>query len=234
MKKSRLAFILMVLILAACAPRGRTANQSNPNVESPTRLPTSLILEKAMIAQLAGNLDLPLGDVSLVSNEAVEFGDACLGVAMEGVMCAQVITPGYIIVLESNGVQYEYHISSDGSRVQPATLALTWKREGGFAGFCDSLTVFRSGEVYGNRCKPNAGGSVGTIANLLSADEREQFTAWLNELGQVSVDASDPEGVSDRMVVELELYGSGGGLLTRSDEQALLRWAQSIFQKLYS
>jgi hypothetical protein len=103
--------------------------------------------EEMVIKQLVTNLGLQVGDVTVVSSEEVEFGDACLGVAMEGVMCAQVVTPGRIIVLEANGVEYEYHTSQNGSQIQPATLAMVWKREGGIAGFCDTMVAFRSGEV---------------------------------------------------------------------------------------
>ena len=192
------------------------------------------INEKVVIAQLAENLGFQVGDVKLVSNQAIEFGDACMGVVMNDTLCAQVVTSGSIIVLEVDGVQYEYHVSADGARVQPATLALTWTREGGIAGFCDSLTVFLSGEIYGNQCIPQTNGRMGTFANLLSSVERDQFNAWIKEFGQVDVDASDPKGVSDRMEVKLSIYGSGKGTLGKTDEQELLLWAQNLYQKLYS
>ncbi len=188
--------------------------------------------EETLVKQLASNLGLKESEISVVSSSDVEFGDACLGVAMPDVMCAQVVTPGRIVVLESNGVQYEYHTNEDGSIVQPATLALTWTRDGGIAGFCDRLTVFLSGEVYGNQCGSQPNGTAGTFTALLSKEEREQFNAWMKELGQVNVDASDPKGVSDRMVVTLEFYGKGDGSLTKADEQALILWAQDVFQKL--
>lgn len=191
-------------------------------------------LEKMVINQLAANLGLKESDISVVSSSEIEFADVCLGVAMDTVTCAQVVTSGKIIVLESEGVQYEYHVSADGTLVQPATLALTWTREGGIAGFCDSLTVFLSGEVYGNQCKSQPNGAMGTFANLLSADERTQFNTWVKELGQVDLNASDPEGVSDRMSVTLTFQGRGKGTLAKSDEQALFLWAQAVLQKLYS
>jgi hypothetical protein len=191
------------------------------------------ILEQMVTKQLAMNLGLQESSISVLSSSDVEFSDSCLGVAMQDVMCAQVITPGKIIVLEAEGVQYTYHVSTDGSLVQPATLALTWKREGGIAGFCDSLTVFLSGEIYGNQCKSQPNGTMGTFANLLSSEEREQLDAWIQEFGTVTLDASDPEGVSDRMEVKLELFGRGEGSLAQADEQALILWAQNVFQKLY-
>jgi len=189
-------------------------------------------LEDTMIKQLANNLGLNEKDITVVSNAEVEFNDACLGVSMPDVMCAQVITPGRIIVLEADGVQYEYHTSADGIHTVPATLALTWKREGGIAGFCDSLTVFLSGEIYGNQCKTDDG-RMETFASLLSASEQKQFTTWITKYGQVDLDASDPKGVADGMTVLLTLYGSGDSQLSKDDKAALLLWAQDLFQKLY-
>lgn len=171
-------------------------------------------------------------DISLVSDDSVEFGDACLDVAMPEIMCAQVITPGRIIVLEANGIQYEYHVNADGSHTAPATLALTWKREGGIAGFCDSLTVFLSGEIYGNQCKANDG-RMETFASLLTVSEQKQFTAWIAEYGQVDLDASDPKGVADGMTVLLTLYGNGNSQPAKDDKAAIFLWVQNLYQKLY-
>jgi len=188
--------------------------------------------ESTVIKQLAANLGLQASDVSVVSSKIVEFGDACLGVAQEGVSCAQVVTPGLIIVLEADGVQYEYHTSADGSRVQPATVALAWKREGGIAGFCDTLTVFRSGEVFTNSCNAQADGKMGTLANLLSSAERSQFNNWLAAFGETDLDASDPKGVADRMVVTLEIFGIGSGEPAATEQQELFNFAQDLYQEL--
>lgn len=189
-------------------------------------------VEQQVIKQLAANLGLQESGISVVSSKEVEFGDACLGVAMEGVMCAQVVTPGHIIVLEANGIQYEYHTSADGSRVQPAILALVWKREGGIAGFCDTLTVFLSGEVYANRCKGQTEGKMDTLAHALSATEQKQFSEWVSELGQVTIDASDPKGVSDQMMLTLNFWGTGNKQPTKLEQQAMLKFAQDLYQKL--
>jgi hypothetical protein len=209
-------------------------NKDGSQIAQAGRIKAAGTVTEIVIKQLTSNLGLKESDVSVVSTAEIDFADSCLGVAMNNVACAQLVTPGQIVVLEAKGIQYEYHVTSDGSQIQPATLALTWTREGGFAGFCDSMTVFLSGEVYGNQCKSQSNGTMGTFAHLLSASERQQFNAWFKELGQVSLDASDPKGVSDRMVVTLEFYGNGKGTLGKSDQQELLLWAQSLFQKLFS
>jgi hypothetical protein len=191
------------------------------------------LVETVLIKQLAENLGLDADTISVISNEPVEFSDACMGVAMQDVMCAEVITPGRIVMLESGGVQYEYHISEDVSRIQPATLSLTWRREGGIAGFCDRLTVFRSGEVYGNQCKSQPDMTMGTFASLLSAVEKDQFNAWIAEYGSVTLDVSDPKGVADGMTNVVILYGNGKGKPGKPVEGEIFSWAQGLFQKLY-
>jgi len=210
-------------------------NQDGSAVVQAVLSTSSSAVEEMVRDQLASNLGIDKDKISIVSDEAVEFPDSCLGVAMENIMCAQMVTPGRIIVLEYAGVQYEYHVSEDGSTIQPATLALTWRRDGGIAGFCDSITVFLSGEIYGNQCKSQPNESMKTFAEILSVKERQQFADWMKKYGQVKIDASDPQGVSDRMTVTLAFYGAGSRTsVTKPDQEALLLWAQTVFQKLYS
>ena len=209
-------------------------NETGSSVVLAENLQVDNPIEAALINQLAGNLDLDAGSISVLSNKPVEFNDACLGVMMQDVMCAEVITPGRIVVLEANGIQYEYHVNEDGSHIQPATFALTWSRSGGIVGFCDSLTVFLSGEVYGNQCKSQPNGTMGTFATLLSSDEKDQFNTWIGEYGSVTLDASDPKGVADGMMNVVVLFGNGKGKPGKPIEVDIFTWAQSLFQKLYN
>jgi len=238
MKKFLITMTLLVLMIAACSPEFQATEA--PADEADTAVPTVEPeqdldpLEETVVKQLAANLGLKQSDISVVSNEPVEFGDACLGVAMQGVACAEVVTAGHTIVLEAKGIEYEYHTSESGTRIQPATLALTWKRDGGIAGFCDRMTVFLSGEIYGNQCRSEPDGTMDTFANLFSASDRKQFDAWMTQFGEVTLDVSDPKGVSDRMEVTMVVYGLGSGKPGKAEQQALFTWAQSLFQKLYS
>ncbi len=190
--------------------------------------------EEMVVAQLASNLGLNESEIEVVSSLETEFSDACMGVVMFDMTCAQAVTPGKVIVLAYDDIHFEYHVSEDGTQVQPATLALTWKREGGIAGFCNGLTVFLSGEVYGNDCRSEPNGTMMVFSNLISPKEQKQFFEWAGSLEKLSVDASDPAGVSDRMVVTLEFFGNGSGEMTEADQQALFEFAQGLYQKLYS
>lgn len=242
MRRVLLVCLLSVLLIAACTSNAAPTEVPADGSEEPTSTavpadspPEAAPIgpaEETVIEQLAANLDLQENDITVVRSEETEFRDACFEVAMEGVTCTQVVTPGRIIAVEANGIEYEYHTSEDGSRVQPASLALVWKREGGIAGFCDILTVFRSGEVFTTNCKSNAEGRMGTFAELLSAKEKEQFHAWIAGFGEVKLDASDPQGVADRMMVTLEFFGTGNGQPSDSDQQALFSFAQELYPEL--
>jgi hypothetical protein len=163
----------------------------------------------------------------------VEWPDGCLGVQEEGLACTQVIIPGFRVILEANGRQMEYRTNEDGTQIRPATIAMTWKREGGIAGFCDSMTVYLSGEVHASSCK---GGQYveKRLIDVLSEDEMARFDEWLSTYGNVNIDASDPKGVADRMVVMLTFIGTGSQpTLSSSEGQELVNFAQELFQRLY-
>ena len=231
MKRMFLFFVL--LILAACAPQALTEEpaNANPTVEDAQSFDS---IEDAIIQRLAENLGFKKNDISVKSNVEVEFGDACMDIAFPDAVCAQVVTPGRVIVLEANGSEYEYRTSVDGDFIQPATFALIWTREGGIAGFCDRLTMFLSGEIYGMNCRSQPKEMASNFATLFSAQDQKQFNAWFLKYGEINLDVSDPEGVSDRMMNTLVFYGNGSGKANKADEQALLEWVQSLYQKLYS
>ena len=235
MKKILILF-LVLMILSACAPDSSTEIPATIPPESTSDDdPDSKAVEDAVVQLLAGNLGLEEEEISVKSNDEVEFSDACMDIALfADVTCAQVVTPGRIIVLAANGVEYEYHTSPNGDLIQPATLALTWTREGGIAGFCDQLVVFISGEIYASNCRSEPRVTSGNFSELLSAAEQRQFTAWYLEYGESTLDQSDPAGVSDRMTNTLVFFGSGSSQPPKADQQALFDWATALFQKLNS
>jgi hypothetical protein len=63
----------------------------------------------AAVAHLTEQTGVSESDIRLVSIETVEWSDAALGCPQEGFMYAQVITPGYLIILEARDQSYEYH-----------------------------------------------------------------------------------------------------------------------------
>jgi hypothetical protein len=62
------------------------------------------------------------GQVTLVAFDQMDFSDACLGAPVRGEVCAQVITPGYIITIQFLGKSYELHTDLNGSGTRILSL----------------------------------------------------------------------------------------------------------------
>jgi inhibitor of cysteine peptidase len=69
---------------------------------------------RAIVAGLSQELGIAPEAITVESVRSVEWPDSCLGVRVEGVACADVITPGYIIQLEVAGVAMVFHSNEDG------------------------------------------------------------------------------------------------------------------------
>jgi hypothetical protein len=71
------------------------------------------------IADLVDRLGVDAGQIVVERVTPTDFSDASLGVPEPGVIYAQVVTPGYVILLKANETVYEYHAA--GERVVLAT-----------------------------------------------------------------------------------------------------------------
>lgn len=229
--KKIISLMLLIIFLAACAAQAQPTE--DPVSDSPsTPTEDSDPLEEVLVSRLSANLGIDESEITVKSVRDVEFNDLCLDIPSPEIACAQVVTPGRIFILEANGIEYEYRTNEGGDSIRPATLALTWTRDGGFAGFCDRLTVFLSGEVYSSNCRSEPNETSGYFAQLLSAAQQEQFTTWHLKYGEVDIDVSDPKGVADRMINTLVFHGDGTGKPGKADQQAMFDWALKLFQKL--
>ena len=198
---------------------------------TPTHLANLTTAERAAIEALAGNFNLATQNVTLISSEQEEWPDGCLGIAQEGLVCTQAITPGYRIVLEADGKQVEYRTDEDGSHVRPATVLMTWKREGGIAGFCDVMTVYLSGEVHVGSCTGNQEPVEVLVTEVQTQAQVTQLEEWTTEYGNVTIEQADPKTASDRMVITLEFFGLGSQQsLAARNEQEMMDVAQTLHQ----
>jgi hypothetical protein len=167
-------------------------------------IPASNDAVQSATRDLAAALQIPLDQVSLVSAALIEWPDSCLGIQQTNVACAQMVTPGYLIVLEAQGQQYEYHTDAAGDQVIPATLGLSWTRQGGLAGFCDELEVFLPNKANAASCKPSGEAASADLSELLSASEMDQLDQWLDDFGTVTLTQKDA-AVTDAMTQTLLL-----------------------------
>lgn len=71
---------------------------------------------------LAGQLGIDPLAIRLVSAEMVEWQDGCLGLGGPEEICLQAITPGYRLILDAQGKQFEVRTNQDGSQVRFNTM----------------------------------------------------------------------------------------------------------------
>ncbi len=115
----------MPTLEAKISPTKETPETKNPMVptqKGPTQMfqamPTPLsdamqnLIDKAK-EHLADRLSISIDEVNFIGVYAVTWPDASLGCPQEGKMYAQVLTPGYLIQLESGANPYEYHSGKD-------------------------------------------------------------------------------------------------------------------------
>lgn len=311
-----------IRMVEAALPDGMSATSLPPAVKAARQ---SLIQQQRVLPEV----------VRVIRSEPVQWRDGCLGVERPGMMCTQVITPGYRVILEADGKQYEYHTNESGSTVisagtpqdaaqepktfeniviwqqtennlcsqaeigmqdvasgtcngplkqstlgpdhteelsylvntyrsftqdtlagtvdftgkghkEPTTaemrsvaewartvsmeaqggqssanlgIAFTWHREGGFAGFCDDLTVGRAGWAAPTTCK------IGQLREAskyrLTAGELEKMYTWLDLLASFDFEHKDA-AVADAMLVRVSFKGMGRqeAVLTLREEVA--------------
>lgn len=81
-----------------------------PSVTPPSASGIQILVEKAK-ADLAKRLSVSIIQISLVEAREVVWPNASLGCPQKGMAYAEVLTPGYIIVLNAVGKEYRYHAS---------------------------------------------------------------------------------------------------------------------------
>ncbi len=233
MKRTALSLLLIALFAVACSqpqqPAPAPTAQPQPTTAPATPAPSGDLsaAEAAALAQLAEALGLTADQIALVSSEAVEWPDSCLGISYPNARCAQAITPGFRLTFEAAGLTYEVHTNADGSAVALAVPTLSWHREGGIAGFCDDLFVSGFGTAQAGNCRSGESYPEGQ----LTAAELAQLNDWARQYSSVVIEESNPQ-VSDDMPITLIMSGSGSGQPTEAEQQAMLSWAQDVYNRL--
>lgn len=229
--------VLIALLAMACARGAATPILPKETIAPPTPTPTATLQPTAMpTAQppeavmnirwaLIEQFRVNPAEVKLVSWEAVEWPDGCLGIQMQGRGCIEAITPGYRLVVEIGGERYEYHSNLDGSlfllaagpEIQIEKPVLTW--EGEEPEGCQSLTLAADGQAAIGPC------GAPQIPLRLSEDmERPQQLEYL--VGHFApFKAETPAG-------RVTFQGQGQVVVTPAWQRAIAAWARLVRMEL--
>jgi len=96
--------IMLLYLVSGCVEQSKYEPVYNNSI-IPEYSPVVDLAKK----DLSERLNIPPGDITLVKEEAVDWPDTSLGYPEEGMMYAQVITPGFRIILKAGDKLYEYH-----------------------------------------------------------------------------------------------------------------------------
>lgn len=120
--------LLLVLVLSACTattqtpgaqPGGANQNAETPAGEMVIDINTPAVV--AAITALSEQTGITPDQISLVSAQAQQWTDSCLGLGGPAESCLQAITPGYNVMLSAQGTNYEVHTNEDGSAIRIKT-----------------------------------------------------------------------------------------------------------------
>jgi hypothetical protein len=112
-----------------------------------TRDHPAVVALTAVLDDAAAELAVPLPDIAVQSLEARDWPDACLGQPNPEEGCAEVITPGFHVVLTTPAGDVSYRTDERGNvRREPAAtsegaLQVHFARTGGIAGRHDELDL---------------------------------------------------------------------------------------------
>ena len=83
-----------------------------PSLSAPDNSNVQGLVEMAQ-EDLAARLSIDISQIQLVEASETEWSDSSLGCPQPGMDYLQVITPGYLILLEVDAQTYEYHSNRD-------------------------------------------------------------------------------------------------------------------------
>lgn len=226
----KLAVVLLILIiLTACNPDS-VSTPLPSTVPTATELlaeitPTTPTLPGAVEAVqqlIADRLDMDPQQVEVLQYEKVDWPDACLGVQNPEQICAQVITPGYQILIQVNEQVYEFHTDLSGDQiveVKPIEAGeqefrLDWLQE--TESQCISATFKRDVIEWGD------------------CQGENQSAPYPNQ--QRQVDLSRFSSLFSSFTAETQLgtlVFTGPGLITATDSQQrmLAEWVQQVLNE---
>ena len=113
---------ILVLVCAGLALAACGTNQSNVQVT-----PANPVLEEVIPPDVALNvqnrvseaLGVSVESIQLQNIEKMDWPNSCLGLPSKGdEVCAEVITPGWLLTFNINNQEYQYRVDSTGTVVR--------------------------------------------------------------------------------------------------------------------
>jgi hypothetical protein len=174
---------------------------------------------------LAKELNLPLEQITLISWQAVTWRDSCLGVHRPREACLTVITPGYTLkflagpataVVNTDATGKNFRLAQKDETPGPLP-ALSWTRTGGFAGVCQTLSVYSTGSYWLKDCKT---GQV-LAQGVLSGEQQAYLNGLFEQYAPFEWKPKPMEVVPDSFYDQIQFYGIGSQAMPEAEQEKL-------------
>ncbi len=217
---------------------GKTTIVNSDSSGKVIRIPTApaTSLEPKAVADaarnwLANTLKLDVNAIQVVSITPQQWPDGCLGIRKPGIACTDMIVPGYRVIIQAMGVQYELRTNQTGSTIvmadQPGisttpkspvlgSPVFGWNSGGNP---CGALQIAGSLAAFGP-C-----GSTPRVVPLPNPVRRAELDTFLKNY--TTFTAQTPAG-------EVTLTGSGTVQPSPFQQRALGEWAQMVYLEVSS
>ncbi len=112
--------LILVIVVALLVGAGLFLFLRPKAVETPASSPGPAIpaeyqnIADEAIRLVANQLGISPDEVTVLSVEPVTWSDASLGCPQPGMMYAQVITPGYLVITQAQGETQQVHLNNQG------------------------------------------------------------------------------------------------------------------------
>ncbi len=110
-----LALLLWGGLMSGCADTGPSDVPGGVAAERPAQVASGP--EAVAISTVAAQTGLAPDQLNIISSEAVNFSDASLGCPQPGMAYPQVITPGYRVLIEGGGQNFDVRVSGRRGRI---------------------------------------------------------------------------------------------------------------------
>ncbi len=119
-RKFVLLSLAIGLALSSCSlPKtGPATPEATTTPEIFMPLPAGQRAFEAVRASLAQELGVDPLSITLVDVQPVDWPDSCLGLAGPDEMCAQVITPGFLVKAKAGETVYEFHTDQEANNIR--------------------------------------------------------------------------------------------------------------------
>ncbi len=181
---------------------------------------TTEIAQKVRQA-LSDKAGIALDQIQVLSVEPVEWPDGCLGIRTRGVACIQVITPGYLVMLEADGQTFEFHtdakanaiLQAGAPRVEMMDAELAWEQT--VEGSCSQINLSGSAVSSGPCGKSNKD-------TTLSPNRLKELAYF--ESTYKSFSAETKSG-------KVTFTGRGTQQASEAEQRSVAEWARLVYQE---